>query len=287
MLQALVDGSALIASSKSQMDYEGGEGGTSGTNTTTTQGYILLDREDGAYTEFCSMLLRQHEEKTEEQKLVFPSFGEAVDEYFAKLEIQKMEKSVADAEKAAQMKIDKVREAREGHIHSLTSRQEHMELSAKLVEYHAEDVDKVALVLNSCLDNAMDWDSIEDMVTQETAAGNAIAGMICGLNLAESKVSLRLKNVFFYDSNSDEEQEGENSTEDEEHRKDELEEVEDIGDHDADKWVEVEMDLTMSAYANAREMFSDKKSAAIKERKAIDASYSAMASVERAMEKKT
>ena len=45
------------------------------------------------------------------------------------------------------------------------------------------------------------------------------------------------------------------------------------------------MDLTMSAYANARDVY-DKKSAVIKEKKAIDASYSAMASVERAMEKK-
>ena len=287
LLEALVAGSALVAASQSQRraeDKEEGEG-EKDSAPSTPPGFIFSGK-DGTFTEFCSLLLRQHEGKAEDQKLTFPSFGEAVDEYFARVETQKMEKSVADAEKAAQVKIGKVREARESHIHSLVSRQEQMEISAKLVEYHAEDIDKVALVLNSCLDNAMDWESIEEMVAQETAAGNPIAGLVCGFNLAESKVSLRLRNVLFFDSESDEEKEEEENDDSDLDIKGAKGKRDAEKNDGAEKYVEVEVDLTMSAYANAREMFGDKKSAVIKEKKAIDASYSAMAGVERAMEKK-
>ena len=50
----------------------------------------------------------------------------------------------------------------------------------------------VALVLNSCLDNAMDWESIEEMVAQETAAGNPIAAWFVGLISLRAR-SLRLR----------------------------------------------------------------------------------------------
>jgi predicted ribosome quality control (RQC) complex YloA/Tae2 family protein len=123
------------------------------------------------FTEYLPMLLAQHMGK---KFLTLPSFDEAVDEYYSKLESQRLEREAQAAELAAQKKIDKIKRDQERMQQSLVAQQERMQHGARLLEAHAEEVDKVALVINSALGAGMTWEDIAEMVKSETAAGNAL-----------------------------------------------------------------------------------------------------------------
>ena len=120
------------------------------------------------YLEFVARRLQQHEGKP---YLEFPTFDVAVDEYFCRLEEQKLQRQATAAEDAARKKIDKARGEQENHLKSLAEQQRRMEEGAMLVEAFAEDVDKALLVLNSAISSGMAWDDIAAMVQTETAAG--------------------------------------------------------------------------------------------------------------------
>jgi len=125
------------------------------------------------FLEFLPMLFAQHEGKPH---LTFGSFDEAVDEYFCKVEGQRLQREAQAAEVAAQRKIEKVQRDQEKMLRGLTAQQERMQLGASLLEAHAEEVDKVALVINSALGSGMTWEDIDEMVKTEAAAGRHTSG---------------------------------------------------------------------------------------------------------------
>ncbi len=121
------------------------------------------------YIEFLPMLFAQHADKP---FLTFSSFDEAVDEYFCKIEGQRLEKEAQATELAAQRKIEKVQRDQEKMLRGLAAQAERMQRGAGLLETYAEEVEKVALVINSALGAGMTWEDIDEMVKAETAAGN-------------------------------------------------------------------------------------------------------------------
>lgn len=214
------------------------------------------------YIEFVPRLFKQHEGKPH---LEFPSFDEAVDEYYCKLEDQKLQIQAAQAEGAAKKKIDKVKGEQAGILKSLSDQQTRMELGAMLIEAYADEINKVSLVLNSAISNGMTWEDIAIMVENETASGNPIASLIRKLKLERNHAILKLKNL--YDENSDDSDS-------------------DGSDFQAPKkvaanaYVEVEIDIGISAHANARKMFGVKKVARVKEEKTLLVSQRVIESVE-------
>jgi predicted ribosome quality control (RQC) complex YloA/Tae2 family protein len=123
------------------------------------------------FTEYLPMLLAQHMDK---KVLTFPSFNEAVDEYYSKLESQRLEREAQAADLAAQKKIEKIKRDQEKMQQGLVAQQERMQHGARLLEAYAEEVDKVALVVNSALGAGMTWEDIAEMVKAETAAGTRL-----------------------------------------------------------------------------------------------------------------
>ena len=215
------------------------------------KGYLLTELEgDTDYVEFTSVLLKQHENRS---PVLYNAFSEAVDEFFRKLEDSRLTKQAVSIEIAAKQKIEKVREARKAQVNALAEKQKTMELSASLVEFHASNIDKVSLVLNSAVSSGMSWEDIEEMVLGETEAGNPIASLVKGFNLGENCVTVRLSDVYAEDDEDDEE---------------------------GEKYCDVEINLGLTAHANARNMFTDKKIAAVKEEKTVYASSMHVASVE-------
>lgn len=211
------------------------------------------------YTEFVPLLFQQHSGML---LLEFDSFNEAVDEYFRRLEDQKLEKAAYQAEENARKKVEKVRNEHETIIRSLENQQQQMELNAMLIEYYSSDIDKVLLVLNSALQNGMSWSDIQQMVDLESRAGNPIASLISKLKLEKNIVVLKLYNIYTDIASDDDED-------------DEIDTLK-----DPKNYVLVDIDLRYSAWVNSRNMFSNKKSAQIKENKTLLAAEKAIKSVE-------
>ena len=142
---------------------------SSATTTTTTSSAVAYGTAMGTLIDFVPRLYKQHEHRPHQE---FPSFNEAVDEYFCKLEEQKMQKQASTAEATAKKKVDQVRGGLEAVVKSLEKTQRKMEEGAMLMEVYHEDVDKCILVISSAVNAGMSWDSIAEMVAAETAAGN-------------------------------------------------------------------------------------------------------------------
>lgn len=133
-------------------------------------------KEELEYVDFSPLLLRQHEAILAAQPRRvqrFPSFASAVDEYFGRLEEQRLRKAARSAKAAAQRKVDKVRAEQQAAVLQLQLQQRRLQRQAQLLELHAPDVDRVLLVLNSALGAGMNWDDVEEMVALEKSNGES------------------------------------------------------------------------------------------------------------------
>jgi hypothetical protein len=132
------------------------------------------------FVEYLPMLFVQHAGK---KVLTFPSFDEAVDEFYSKIESQRLEKEAQAAELAAQKKIEKIQRDQEKMQKALAAQQERMQRGAMLLETHAEAVDKAALVINSAVGAGMAWEDIAEMVKVETAQGKNCSRLTLTLSI--------------------------------------------------------------------------------------------------------
>lgn len=157
-------------------------------------------------------------------------------------------RQAVSAEENAKKRVNKVKAEMENQLKGLSEQQEKMQHGAMLVEAHAEEVDKALLVINSALGAGISWEDIEAMVAAEKAIGNPIASLISHLNLAKNKITVQLADIYS--------------------------EEEDIS------LVPVDIDITLSARANASTMYTQRKVAKQKEEKTLIASEKAIQAVE-------
>ncbi|KAH9253387.1 hypothetical protein BASA81_008738 [Batrachochytrium salamandrivorans] len=173
--------------------------------------------------------------------LDFPSFYQAVDDFYSKTEQQKLEKQRVQAERANQAKIDNVRKQQQDRVSQLQQAVEDRERQARILQHNVELVDQAIGAVLSLQENKMSWKDVEDVVKQEKRSGNPVASIISSLNLKEGKITVAL--VDDYDEDDDEEEEQVKSKK---------------------KPVLIEVELQYTAQANVALMFSDKKKASVK-----------------------
>ncbi|XP_020582235.1 LOW QUALITY PROTEIN: nuclear export mediator factor NEMF homolog [Phalaenopsis equestris] len=144
---------------------------------------------------------------------------------------------------------------KENRVFTLKKEVDHSIKMAELIEYNLEDVDAAILAVRVALAKGMSWDDLVRMVKEEKRAGNPIAGLIDKLHLERNCITLLLSN------NLDEMDEDEKTC-------------------PVDK---VEVDLALSAHANARSWYELKKKQEFKQEKTLTAHEKAF----KAAEKKT
>jgi predicted ribosome quality control (RQC) complex YloA/Tae2 family protein len=287
-------------------------------NTPGQPGYILVrPKKGGAATteggdemgelyDFIPRRYLQHETDHDGcTSIEYNSFDQTVDEYFCKLEEQRMQQQATAAEETAKKKVSKVKVEMENQLKGFVVQQQKMEISATLVELYAEDIDKASLVVNSALAAGVSWDDLEAMVATETAAGNPIASLISKLLLHKNHMILKLPNLND-SSSSSESDESDDEDKPQEEEEEEVKEKEKDSSHKKTKkqqqqqqqqqqkkkqkqkqqphqshFIEVEIDLSLSAYANATKLYSNKKVAKVKEEKTAQASEKAIEAVEK------
>ncbi|XP_078482629.1 ribosome quality control complex subunit NEMF [Ciona intestinalis] len=214
------------------------------------KGYIVQkietksDGELKTNVEFHPFVFNQHKHRNLQE---FESFNKAVDEFFGSLESQKNDMKSLQRERAAMRKLENVRKDHESRLNGLRSEQETDETKAALIETNLHLVDQSILVVRSAIANQVDWDEIKMLVKEAQGRGDPVASCIKTLKLETNSMVMALRSH----------------------------------DDDDQKPTKIEIDLSLSAYANARKYYGRKRNAAKKEQKTIDASTKAFKSAEK------
>nr|XP_027115848.1 nuclear export mediator factor Nemf-like [Coffea arabica] len=202
------------------------------------------------YDEFCPLLLNQF--KLRDCKS-FETFDAALDEFYSKIESQRVEQQQKAKESSAMQKLTKIRNDQENRVLSLKKEVEHCIKMAELIEYNLEDVDAAILAVRVALANGMSWEDLARMVKEEKKSGNPVASVIDKLHLERNCMTLLLSNN--------------------------LDEMDD--DEKTQPVDKVEVDLALSAHANARRWYDMKKRQESKQEKTVTAHEKAFKAAER------
>ncbi|XP_055850255.1 ribosome quality control complex subunit NEMF homolog [Episyrphus balteatus] len=191
------------------------------------------------------------------------SFMFAVDEFYSTLEGQKIDMKTLHQEREALKKLSNVKKDHAKRLEELTKVQEVDKQRAELITRNQALVDNAILAIRSAIANQMSWPDIHELVKAAQKNGDPVASTIKQLKLEINHISLLLADPYRVQPLDDDEEDDE---------------------EDEDDYIPtmaVDVDLALSAWANARKYYDQKRNAAKKEQKTIDASQKALKSAER------
>ena len=218
-------------------------------------------KEFASYIEFHPYFFQQYQDRS---VVKFDDFKTACDQFFSQIEAQKIELKTVQQEKAALKKLDNVKKDHESRIKSLQELQAIDRRKAELIEMNSEIVNNGIKVINSAIANQIPWDQIKEIIKEATEKGDPVASRIKQLKFDVNHIVMLLTDPY---AHLDQEYEEELEDED---REEEL----------ASELM-IEIDLNLSAQANARKYFVQKKTAAVKEKKTVEAGGVALKSAEK------
>ncbi|CAJ0585731.1 unnamed protein product, partial [Mesorhabditis spiculigera] len=175
---------------------------------------------------------------TQAPHLDFPTFSLAIDEFYAMIETQKVDQRALAKEKEAIKKLNNVRKDQETRIQGLEEAKKQQELMGERIVLNDKLVERALVVMRTLIAAQSDWAVIEQWWQQAVDSGDATAGSITKLDLMNNQFAMRLGDPF---------------------------------DEEAPP-VEVRIDISLNAHQNSRKYFVDKKAAAVKQNKTIQAS---------------
>lgn len=193
----------------------------------------------------------------------FPTFDAAVDEYYSTMIGQKIDLKTYQQECDALKKLSNVKKDHEKRLEELGKAQVLNKQRAELITRNHELINSVLVTIRSAIANQMSWSDIAEFVKNAQAAGDSVANSIKQLKLETNHVSLYLTDPYAsFDENDDDD---------------------DSDDEDMDKLrpMVVDIDLGLSAYANATRYYDQKRTAAHKENRTIESSAKALKNAER------
>ncbi|GLH01515.1 Nuclear export mediator factor NEMF homolog [Gryllus bimaculatus] len=241
-------------------------------------GYIVQKRDrrplaDGGEEDFFSnqefhpMVFQQH---TNSPLREFESFDAAVDEFFSTLESQKIDMKALQQEKEALKKLENVRKDHSQRLVALEQTQEVDRRRAELITMNQQLVDHVVMAVRAMVASQASWPDIEEMVKAAQAQGDPVACLIHELKLSVNHVALKLSDPY---ADTYEDDDDDDDDDDDGEDKDKKE--------DSAKSMIIDIDLDLTAFANARKYYDQKRSAAKKQQKTIDAQTKAFKSAEK------
>jgi predicted ribosome quality control (RQC) complex YloA/Tae2 family protein len=186
------------------------------------EGFPDEERQSGqVYDKFSPLSLHQFKSRN---FIKLGTSDESMDEFFSKIESQRADQQQKAQEQSPTQKLNKIRLDQENRVQSLKKEVDYSIHMAELIEYNLEDVDAAILVVRAALASGMDWKGLVRMVKEEKKDGNPIAGLIHSLQLEKNCITLLLSNN-----------------------------IDDMDEEEKTQPVDkVEVDLALSAYANAR-----------------------------------
>lgn len=192
----------------------------------------------------------------------FPTFMEAVDVYYSSLEYQRIDLKMLAQEKDALKKLSNVRNDHKLRLNELTKSQRVDRQKAELITRNQMLVDSAISAIGSLLAKQNTWNEIETFLKERQENHDKLALTIKKLKFHTNQITLHLTDPYKEESSDD---------------NDDVESDEE----DIPSAMDVDVDLSLSAFANATNYYEQKRSAAKKEQKTIEASGKALKSAER------
>ncbi|CAD8050635.1 unnamed protein product [Paramecium primaurelia] len=174
-----------------------------------------------------------------------PTFNEAVHQYF--LVVDRQEENKQSIEDIAWKKFENIKQDQMSRIQKLQVEQDEYIMKAGLIQENINDVQAIIDIIQKMIDNGIPWDKIQRMINDSKKEGNPLSNMIGGMNLKQNKVIILLGN-----------------------KEDEYSDL-----------VQIEIDITQSAYQNARKYYESKKKNRDKEIKTKEAVEQALKQAEK------
>jgi predicted ribosome quality control (RQC) complex YloA/Tae2 family protein len=252
------------------------------------------------FNDFSPFMLAQYTDRQVEE---FETFDEAVDTYFTRLEMDRAEIAKAKRGAAAYKKVDKLTAELHGQVTALESAQKLSQQKAKAIESNIVEVDAALKVVSSAIAAAVDWEDLGRMVENEKKNGNnPVAEVIHSLHLDRNEITLMLEDTLGLEDDKDQIDNGENEEESDNEDNDNDDDDDDYETEEGQapamgkkeskackrarkragggrvqksgstrRALLVDVDLSLSAHANAREYYAMKKTAAFKMDRAVEA----------------
>lgn len=216
--------------------------------------------------------------------LEFDGFNKAVDEFFSSIEGQKLESRLTEREQQAKKKLEKARKEHEERLGGLQKVQEVNFKKAEAILANVHRVAEATEAVNGLIRQGMDWGDIEKLIEREQGHSNAVADLIkLPLKLHENTITLLLDDSNFDEELEDEDEGNETSSVSEDS------DEEDEGPRKkpaatkapAREKLAIDIDLALTPWANSTEYYDQKKTAASKEDRTLQASTKALRSHEK------
>lgn len=238
-------------------------------------------RENLLYDDFHPFRPAQFEKRPGISILEFDGFNRTVDEFYSSIESQKLESRLTEREETARRKLNATKEEHEKRLTGLQTAQELHVRKAQTIEANTHRVEEASAAVNGLIAQGMDWVDIGKLIEGEQKRGNVVAQMVkLPLKLEENTVTLLLDEPGLEEeSESDEEDQT-----DEEADSDEEAAAASRKPAAKEKQLAIDIDLALSPWSNARQYYEQKKTAADKQKRTMDASTKALKSAEHKIE---
>lgn len=232
-------------------------------------------RENLLYEDFHPFIPRKLANDTAMKVLEFDGYNRTVDEFFSSLEGQKLESRLNEREATARRKLEAARDDQAKRIEGLQEAQSLNMRKAAAIEANAERIQEAMDAVNGLLAQGMDWVDTEKLIEREQKRQNPVAQIIkTPLKLAESTITLMLA-----------EEEEEPLEEDDPFETDEEDSDDDgsapqVKPKPVQQGLAIDINLTMTPWANAREYYTQRRTAVVKEEKTQQQAAKALKSTE-------
>lgn len=195
----------------------------------------------------------------------FDTFDASVDEFYSTMISQKIDMKTFNQECEALKKLSNVKQDHEKRLDDLLKQQQLNRNRAELITRNQDLVNSIVQTIRGALANQMSWADVREFVKQAQQSEDNVASCIRHLKLETNYISLLLKDPYA---------EGSDNTSDDE----------DDDKSQADRKLApmvVDIDLALTAYANATRYYDQKRSAAQKEQRTIESSTKALKNAEK------
>lgn len=261
------------------------------TSSEVAKGYIIAKKKDGyeeaaedeqsrkfvLYEDFHPFKPKQFEGDATTVFLEFQGFNKTTDEFFSSIEGQRLESRLEERELTAKRKIEAARQDQAIRLGGLKQVQELHIRKAEALMVNADWVQEAIDSVKGLIEQSMDWLEIEKLIEREQKRRNPVAQLIrLPLNLQENTITLLLEEEALGGNDEDsayETDSGASDLEDEELKTQPKQKQE-------DKRLTIDVNLGLSPWANAGDYYDEKRTAADKEQKTLQASTKALKSQE-------
>lgn len=233
-------------------------------------------REDLIYEDFHPFRPHKFANNPSYTILTFESYNKTVDEFYSSIEGQKLESRLHEREATAKKKLDAAKRDQAKRLEGLQEAQILSNRKAAAIEANIERVQEAMDAVNGLLDSGMDWVDVGKLVAREQKHGNPVAEIIkLPMKLGENTITLLLG-----EEEEDIESDAGYSTDSSAATDSDEEDEKNGAKASGAAKLSIDINLGLTPWANAREYYDQKRTAADKAQKTATQADRALKSAE-------